>query len=189
MSDKLCGANFQAHRRWNVHTQQTDVWFCLEVLTHCPAVLGIRLVKLVCRLSLSHHLQYHVPVPLTPAVLCPHAAPVLKSYMSLRPVKSVLVCVPDPILVSTTLTWAVMPHSRPAQLRSSSISGATWCRLVWTGRARCERPPARFKHKHKHLKHFSCAATRQCMQLKTIGPLCICIPLLRGNVRWNSVIL
>lgn len=58
-----------------------------------------------------------------------------------------------------------------------------------TARPPCRRCQLPLCFKHKHLKHFSCAATRQCMQLKTIGPIWICIPFLRGNVRWNSVIL
>lgn len=84
----------------------------------------------------------------------------------------------------------------PAHLQYSSlVSDATWCRFfffligvspVWLA---CIATGASCPScvKHKHLKHFSCTATCQCMQLKTIGPISICIPFL-GNVRWKSVI-
>lgn len=59
--------------------------------------------------------------------------------------------------------------------------------LTDSGWARCDRLP--LCSKHKHLKHLSCTATCQCMQLKTNGTFCIGTPNPRGDVRWSSAVL
>lgn len=96
--------------------------------------------------------------------------------------------VPNHIFASNPLTQAGFPNPAlcpPAVLFLSVVQPG----VVPINRP--ATPPHRHLHrcklplcfKHKHLKHFSCAATRQCMQLKTIEPISVCIPFPQGIVR------
>lgn len=180
----------------------------------CPVVLEISLVRLGCPLSPSHLLLFLSTSPFSLSVSLPcyrlpsspslslvchssGAVKVLQSFMSPPlPVQNLSSCLCLTLSLSPAL-WPKLfvltpaPCPSPVLFLSVVLPGVglfEWGEPGVTGspHCRCQLPLC---FKHKHLKHFSCAATRQCMQLKTIGPICICIPFLRGNVRWNSMIL
>lgn len=206
-SYKLFWATFKADSICYPNDKLSVVYF-FKVFTGHPAVLGISLVRIACPLPLSHHPLFLSTS--TSLFFCVHPCPLsvlqlwcwgppIPYVFTLLSKTFVLVSVPNPVPMSNPLIRAVCsPPPNPAPWpppvlflsvvqpgvglfeMSEPVTGSP-CR-------RCQLPLC-FKPKHKHLKHFSCAATRQCMQLKTIGPICICIPFLRGNVRWNSVIL
>lgn len=148
-------------------------------------------------MSLSHCNSNLLSCVLIP-VLVRHAVLRSSNPTCLHPVWIfVFVCVPDPVPVyNLTNPSCQFPPKHPAPSPVLLLSVVQPGVGLFergepgvTARPPCRRCQLPLCFKHKHLKHFSCAATRQCMQLKTIGPIWICIPFLRGNVRWNSVIL
>lgn len=107
------------------------------------------------------------------------------------PIVAVLKCSHYAVLGQSRLFLCLRSRPTLVLLPSLSSSSCPWCNMalacfingsspVWPSHC-----PLRFKH--KHLKHFSCAATPRCMQLKTFGPTRSCTPVLGGHVRRNGM--